>query len=61
MTTEIVNRQESIMHMKTFCAKSPASIAKNVAPMQYAMNRNFGDGFAIRITEDKILIRANLW
>lgn len=35
-------------------------MAKNITPMPYAMRRSLGVGCAIRTTEHKILIRANL-
>lgn len=62
IATEVENEnlQKSTTQMKIFCAISPVYIAKNMVPMPYAASRNFGLGFAIRTTEDRILILANL-
>lgn len=61
MATELVTQQSLCVQMKIFWARTAASIPKNMAPMQYAVSRSLRVGFAIRTTEHRMLIRANLW
>lgn len=60
MATRDVNLQRFSMQMLIFWAVSPACMAINIIPIPYAMRRSFGVGFAIRTTEHRMLIRANL-